>query len=546
MASSGEQSDFALYEFLRSTDTHAPETQSALAFARVFADLARRVIAARCAQDGDEVAYPPGLSYYTLRAFMDQGHEQLSSRLSSMAGPDWPGQWSYLLADLAEYLARIHQTAAPERSSLQVWVGKPGQQQIRLFGWATTDGLALAGAVPPGFEALRGLPVEPYLLDSAPEAAAMLAHYDVHGLSMMALTLRYLRSIGISEPACAMSFEWTGDIGKLWKRAVPKTFDLDAGIRAVIMLDCSVHSRKPAHTLRALARLEDSQQSRLIMVDHHPDTFILAPQMLHPNLDLVLTDVFSCGLSKRWEQTELEIMALGALSDKVPEIESAFPASSYPSLHAAVEDYHQRHLQYSPTPRELRNRGEYPLRPLWEAIADGAKLEPALAERVLGKLPPAEEVPQAQYQLVGGVLVITQQLQAMGRAWYALLEELMKRENVPYAIAVRLLDKRRANFLLLTRWQLTHVPPVRYFIPERNLPQVLGHPGALWADMDKDQAPDFLREVIAGINLYLGLEHDSSTAIEQISKNILEAEPVRMENVPDPAAAPPQDDDLDD
>lgn len=529
MTNSGEQSEFALYEFLRSTDTHSPEVQNALAFARIFADLARRVIAARAAQDGDEVVYPPGLSYYTLRSYMDHGADSLSDYLSRMAGPDWPGQLSYLLADLAQWLAGLYDPARPETTSLQVWVGGHGAQNIRLFGWPTAGTGRPAATLPYPFEGLTRIPVEDYLKDCAPDSAALISHYDVHGLSMIALTLRYLRSLGLDDAAGAMGFEWTGDIGKLWKRAVPKTLSLEMGMQAVVMLDCSVHSRKPAHTLRALGKLEENPQTRLILVDHHPDTFLLAPQLLQPGLDLVLTDVFSCGLSRVWERTELQIMALGALSDKVPEIERAYPTESNQQLHAAVESYHQRHLYFSPTPKEFRSRGEYPLRPLWEAIADGAELTPELAEQTIGSIPEAEAPPPAVYEVVGGMLVVTQQLQVMGRAWYALLEELMKQEDVPYALAVRLLDRRRANFLLLTRWQLTHVPPVRYFIPERNLPQILGHPGALWADMDKDQAPQFLREVLAGVNAYLGHEIDSSHAIDQIRQNILEAEPVRTE-----------------
>ena len=118
-----------------------------------------------------------------------------------------------------------------------------------------------------------------------------MAHYDVHGLSMLALTLRYLRAQGITDVDCALGFEWTGDIGKLWKRAVPRTIGSDREYGLVVMLDCSVHSRHPERTLKAIGKLDEFPYCRLMIIDHHTDTFDLLPEMRHPQLDIVLADV---------------------------------------------------------------------------------------------------------------------------------------------------------------------------------------------------------------------------------------------------------------
>jgi hypothetical protein len=296
------------------------------------------------------------------------------------------------------------------------------------------------------------------------------------------------------------------------------------------MVDCPVHSRKPEHTLRAIAKLEANPSVKLLMIDHHPDTFVQAPQMQHQRLQLVFTDVFSCGLTKTWGATETNLMALGALSDKVPEVDAAYSEAEHPELHAAVANYHRWHLHFSPTPKQMKDTGIHPLRPLWEALAAGQPVTPDLATETLGNLPPEERSRAQGVMVCGGVLLITDRLLSAGRAWYALLEELMQEHQVPYALALRLLDRRRANFLLLTRWQSTHVPPGRFFVPERYLPHVLGHPGALWADLDKNQALGFIQAVVEGINSYLGTAGIMQPALDAIRQNILEAEPVQAES----------------
>ena len=78
--------------------------------------------------------------------------------------------------------------------------------------------------------------------------------------------------------------------------------------------------------------------------------------------------------------------------------------------------------------------------------------------------------------------------------------------------------------LLLTRWTDTHMPPVRFFIPPHYLPQCLGHPGALWADLEPQQAPGFLRDVAGGINAFLGIEADMSAVLDSLKRNIIDFE----------------------
>ncbi len=359
--------------------------------------------------------------------------------------------------------------------------------------------------------------------------AALIAHYDLHGLTMLALSLRELRRYNLPEVDAALSFEWTGDISKLWKRAVSKTVTHPSGYATVALIDCSVHSRQPEYTLKAVAKLDSAPHCQLFIVDHHVDTALLAPQLMHPQVQIVLTDVLSCGLSSAWGETETKLRVLGALGDKVPEVAVGYPAAQYPQLYAAMTEYNRRLIDFSPTPPAMKAAGIYPLRPLWEALSAGREITPQLADETLGELPavPARELPQ--FARVGSLLVVTQKLTRVGRTWYALLEELMAREGEFYAVAVRVMDENRANMLLLTDWRAVHLPPVRHFVPEIYLPRCLGHPSAVWADLDKADALPFLSAVAERMNHFLGTPGEFTRAGEELKRNVLEAAPTPPE-----------------
>jgi len=105
----------------------------------------------------------------------------------------------------------------------------------------------------------------------------------------------------------------------------------------------------------------------------------------------------------------------------------------------------------------------------------------------------------------------------------------MEQAGVPYTIAVRLLNGRNANMLLLTRWQEPDKPPVRMFVPLEYLPRCLGHSTAVWADLPREQALPFLSSVVASIAAYSGKPADPADALALVEQNILKAQPVTNE-----------------
>jgi hypothetical protein len=428
----------------------------------------------------------------------------------------FPDKCARLSLELAGWLAPFFEVRDPLASSFQVFVQPPGSDTLALFGPPRPE-------LPRPFKLLNQPPLTAALEEAAGRPVAVIGHYDVHGLAMLALTLRYLRQAGFSEVDCALGFEWTGDIGKLWKRAVPKTVAHDKDYALVILIDCSIHSRNPEHTLKAVQRLDNAPRCRLALIDHHPDTFALVPRLLHPQLDLILTDIPGCGLLNQWDSPERELMLLGALGDKVPEICSEFPETDprYRPLHEANAAFHQRAISFSPTPEQFKLAGEYPLRPLWEALAAGEPPSAELDARLYGEQPatPAAEAPETA--VCGSLLCITQPLAEAGRQWYGLLERLMRDRGLPYAAAMRVLDGKHANILLLTQWSATHLPPVRMFVPDGYGPHLLGHPGATWADLPLDQALPFLRTVVARLNGFMETPAEFEAIAAQLDKAFL-------------------------
>jgi hypothetical protein len=542
--------DFSYYEALRQYQHSGADVWEAVVFSRAFADLATRCLAARAAQNGTPVHTPDLLGLPALRAFVAaQGGADFATAFRNATPDNWPPDSAKLLTYLAGWLARDFRADDPLSYSLQVWVGSEGQQSIELYGPSQRP----APVAP--FVQRTAPPQRAWLLANVHRPIAVIAHYDVHGITMLSLTERYLRRLGFKHVDSALSFEWTGDISKLWKRAVTKTLTSEHNYCAVVMVDCPVHSRTPDYTLKALQRVDAQSDQRLIIVDHHLDTFALAPRLMYPGVHLALTDILSCGLTETWAGSDLDLMVVGALSDKVPEINRAFPPEDHAQLHDAVDEYNRRTLVFSPTPPAMKEANIYPLKPLWDALVAGAEVGPELAQVVdttdsavaaassrrsedggtdaaatdeSGRgLGPAPSVPV--YVTLGNVALVTERLAAMGRAWYALLERIMDEAGVPYAIAVRLLNGQNANMLLLTRWQEPDKPPIRMFIPPEYLGRCLGHSTAVWADLPKDQALPFLRAVIERVADYANLQVDPEDALRQVEQNILRAQPVSNE-----------------
>lgn len=504
------------FRTLRSYDVTSPETQTAVAFARTWADLAQRLLCAQAAQTGRTPELIPGLADPALRAWLEAGAGFPARTFCQFAPAGWSTAQLELLADSAAWLAQAFSPADPLATSLQVWVNHAGLRELQLYG--------RPGLPPPPapLTLLSAPPLDAWVTEQPGQPAALIAHYDLHGLAMLALTLRHLQRFSLSSVDCALSFEWTGDISKLWKRAVTKTVTSPNGYANVVMIDCSVHSRQPEYTLKALTKLESAPHCRLVIVDHHVDTALMAAQLEHAQVSVVLTDVLSCGIDSAWGATETALRVVGALGDKVPEVAAAYPAAKYPALYAAMGEYNRRLIQYSPTPPAQKAAGLYPLHPLWEALAAGREATAELAQELLGAAPPAEPRAFPARERVGSLLVVTDKLNSMGRTWYGLLEELMAADGAYYAAALRVMSEHHANILLLTDWRAVYLPPVRHFIPEPYLPRCLGHPTAIWADLELSEALPFLTAVATRMNHFLGTPGNLAHAAGELQRNILD------------------------
>jgi hypothetical protein len=502
------------YTHIRSLDLPHSEKLEAVLFARTFADLARRVLAARAAQAGVTCLLPPLLAQPALLAWLG-GRDGLEQRFVAAAPDSWGRETARLLAALAAWLARVYDFRWPESGSYQVWIGQPGEKALRLFG-------APPAVQPPEpFICLAEPPICEALWSSADRPHALIGHYDVHGLAMIALTQRFYSQHGVTSIDGAMSFEWTGDISKLWKRAVPKTIMHEKKYATVVMIDCSVHSRKPEYTRKAVARLQNAPGTRLYVVDHHDDTLLAATEIVAAGANVVLTDVLSCGLTSQYGATELDLMYLGALGDKAPEALLVADGQRLDRLSRANNEFHRWMIHFSPTPKEMVEQGIFPLKPLWDSLAQGNEVEPGLAAQTLGELKPVDPPPLPGFDRCGGLLIVTEKLKTVGRTWYSLLERLMEREDCAYAIALRILDGRRANLLLLNQWKLVDHPPIVCFIPEHYMPRCLGHPSAVWVDIEIGEALVFLDSVAHNLNRYLGQPRGLAETAERLERNII-------------------------
>jgi hypothetical protein len=516
--SQAAMSSLKFYREVQHLDFSREPVRQAFSFARGFGDLARRILAVQAAQNGETVQYPPGLELAALNAHLDGGRN-LSAKNFCSAMPDLHMQdAAETLGAVASWYASVHDVNDPLASSFQVWAGDPGSTNIVVTGPPADPPAPLSYSPVP--------PVQAWLESQAGRQVAVITHYDTHGLAMLALTLRYLRGLGIEDIDCIMSFELTGDISKLWKRTVPGAITSESNYAAVILIDCSVHSRKPEHTLKAVSRLDAAPDCRLILVDHHDDTALQAPQMMRPGLHIALTDVPGCTLGTAYAagETDRALAMLGAMGDKDAGMVSAY-SQTCEGLGDVVAECHRWMVHYSPTPKHMKEQGQMPLEPLWKALAAGGAPTTELVSSALGELPPAKESPLPSHAVCGGIVITTERLPGVGRTWYSMLEKLMEQNGRSYAIALRILDGRRANMLMLTHWRAIHLPPIRHFVPEQYWPRCLGHYAAVWLDVDKSQALDVIGDTVDELNRFLGTDGSFAEVGESITKNILDAPP---------------------
>jgi hypothetical protein len=506
--------ELEFYTHVRSLDLPHDRKLEAILFSRAFADLARRVLAARAAQAGVSCQFPALLAQPALLSWLG-GRDNFESRFVVAAPGSWGRETTGLLAGLAAWLAVVYDFRRPETGSYQVWIGEPGETQLRLFGPPAEH------RPPEPLVLLDEPPIAPVLRQTAGRPHALIGHYDVHGLAMISLSQRFHAALGATDIDGAMSFEWTGDISKLWKRAVPKTILHERKYATVVMIDCSVHSRKPEYTRKAVSKLQDAPGTSLYVIDHHDDTLQAATELVQAGAQVVLTDVLSCGLTATYGSTELDLMYLGALGDKAPEALLVPEEQRVERLSRANSEFHRWMIHYSPTPKQLVEQGIYPMKPLWDRLAGGDHVEAGLAALTLGSLPPAEPPPLPGFARCGGLLVVTDKLKSVGRTWYSLLERLMEREDAAYTIALRILDGRRANLLLLNQWKMIDFPPILSFVPEHFLPRCLGHPSAVWVDLEIGEGVPFIDSVARNLNRYLGNEQGLGDIADELKRNII-------------------------
>lgn len=512
---SGEQ---IYYSLLRSHDPSQPAVRQAALCARRYADLASRCLAAL----GEESASTINLSGPALGALLENCDlDRFASLLRLALAAEVQALRKDFLVALFAWLDYKSTPACGLPQPVQVWFADHPGAAPRLYA-------PCAQAAPPApFALAEEPPIADWLRFSRPRPAHVLAHYDGHGVTMAALSLRYLHSLQVPTD-CAISFEWTGDLGKLWKRAVTRAVASPEDYSTVVMVDCPVHSRKPEHTLKALRKVAEQSERRLLLIDHHSDTVDLAAQLAGlPGVQLVLTDIPSCGLFGKLSSESEALMFTGALSDKLPGLPEQGEARQ--SCEAAAAALHRWCLHFSPTPPELKAEGSFPFVPLIKALAEGAPCTEETITRELGALPAEDEIALPNYSMVGAVSVATSRLNAPGRAWYAILERMMSADGTSYAIAARLLNGHRANLLLLTHWEDIHVPPIKSFIPAEYLSHCLGHATAVWIDLEAPHASAFLLRVINAANAHFALDADAAAAVYAVQQNIYEAPPVQAE-----------------
>ena len=505
--------DPEFFQCLRNYNPGDPLVSSAISFSRVCTDLCNRILAARAAARSELQPAAHGIQRALFLEYVTKQSAAFAAGPAELPldqlGPEQCG----MLADTAHWLAGRFDLARLEDSSYQVWLSQDARARIRLFGKPSA-------AAPPDFLRLEDQhPALDWLAATQHRPALVLGHYDVHGISMLALTQRFLQAHGASQVDCTFNFESTGDISKLWKRVIPRAISDEQEYGSIIMVDCSVHSRRPEYTRKAIDRLDQAEDSRLFLVDHHPDTLLQAGDLFHPRCQVVLTDILSCGFVDNWNAANLDLMYLGALGDKVPEVALSRPRADNPALYAANEQFHAWMINYSPTPKELKDRHIQPLQELWNALADAAAVSPQTSERLLGSLLPTKPEVDVACSVVGDILLTTTKLPSVGRTWYGLLEDKMDQHSCSYALALRILGENRANLLLLTHWTAIHRAPVRMFIPQRFQGNCIGHPGAVWVDLERQQAADFIRATVDNLNRFYGIEADSGPAVAAVIRN---------------------------
>jgi len=357
-----------------------------------------------------------------------------------------------------------------------------------------------------------GAKVAPVLRLESPDAAlfaslggaryvALLGHYDVHGMIMMAVTQSNLEAHG-SVVTPFFGYKATGDVHRLWKRLLPK-LARDGGFDAIVLVDVPIDARDPERT-RANVQAASEAGVRIVIVDHHGDTFIAARGLAGAGACVHLTDAWGCFLGPADADWKMSAATLAALSDRQVDATPTEWTSPESVPYRTVESL-SAHLDGIRTDMNLSAQDD-PLALMYLPLKEGQ-----------GALPPADaERPTAlNVERVGRAVVFREPPQAPGRQWYRVLERAMEAHPTtgadgitpagavaaPYAIAWRRMDKL-GNILFLTYWLEPFAPPIRLFTRIEEGWRVFGHDAAFWLEVPLDRVEGVVSETAAAISAF--------------------------------------------
>jgi hypothetical protein len=403
-----------------------------------------------------------------------------------------------------------------------------------------------------GFVSLGSDVLEPFKEIPYGAQVAVLAHFDPHGLSSLAPTVRTLKDEGFNVRVVS-SYEATGDYARLWKKIVQGIWN-DPETAAVVLLDLSVDSRHKERCFEfAVEANKDTKP--VIWIDHHRDTLLIARKLAGYSVKVHLTSVLGCNLARRILDREVEMLAMGALSDKdtyamwaIREWRKADKLARLDRILAGVERSLDIVTPPSKTMRkamkehrfdpfatvrdrivhcdgaflarigELSNERTLALSDIREMTDEAAFEAPGFMDEwnAPGKASAfsesaADDASFGEWERRGRVVVFTRKPDTAGRFWYDYLERAMDlcggddlgRPVAPYAIACRELEGGKINLLFLTHHKAVHAPDARLFLPRKHQTTWIGHKRAFWLDIDSGEEKRLIPLVVGRITRFM-------------------------------------------
>jgi hypothetical protein len=381
---------------------------------------------------------------------------------------------------------------------------------------------------------------------------AVVAHFDPHGLTAMIPTVRTLRESGLASRIVS-SYDTTGDYARLWKRIIKELYE-KPDIGALVLLDLSIDSRNPDRCFEFAAKANAGEKP-ILWIDHHRDTLLAASKLAGPKVTLHLTGVLGTHLAQSLPMREIELLTVGAVSDKDPYAMWAAKlwreSGKMKDLFLILNGVESALDSVTPPPRQLRKILRKQSLDLFSSVKDrimrldreylielGKKAKESPLTLADVSSPPAaliEENPElAEYwnshsgawglypgaavegleplfEPMGRIIVFTKRPPGAGRFWYEIMEDAMssfgKYGNgllrTPYAVATRILENGKANVLFLTHHEANSAPDIRLFLPQSYQTRWIGHPRAFWLDVRQGSEKRLINLVVKRVNAFM-------------------------------------------